>query len=442
MQQRMGITTWGKRLLAFLAAGALVLAACGSSKGSGATPSSATTASAAPAATTTAGATPSSVATTAGSATTAGAAAPASGDPVTIMTIGPTDAPQFSLPSIPVGAEIAVDEINKAGGIGGRPAKLVTCNDKNDPNVAAACVRQAIDAKAVAIVGGLSLFDTAIVPLLKSAGIPWIGLVSSSVFSAENVFLFTDGATAFTAIGGSLVTQGCKNVAVLLSASAGPTNGAQIAAGVLAGGGKVAATLNAPATGADWAPTVAKARDAGADCIGAGTGPPETGPLIAAIKAGAPLKLATADGGLPEVVLKQIGAPADGTIAVSPFLPKSATTGIVQDLAKKIAAKAPNVSMDTFAMVGYTSVLMLQAAMKGQTDVSAATVTKALAGLTNFDTGLGPVVNFSKPNPVVGYERIFNTKAFLWVAKGGSFELLQPNPIDMSAALKALSEKK
>jgi len=354
------------------------------------------------------------------------------------MTIGPTDAPGFSIPSIPVGAQIAVDEINAAGGIGGHPANLIVCNDTNDPNTASQCIRQATDKGVVAIVGGLSLFDSAIVPLL--GGIPWVGLTSSSVFSDPNVFLIGgDGASAFSAIGAAAVKEGCKSIAVILSANKTPTNESQIKAGINSEGGTVATTLDAPAAGGDWAPVVASARDAGADCVASGVGPPESGPLITAINAGEPLRYFTADGGLPDVVLQQLGAGAEGAVAVSGFLPKSSTDGIVQDLAAKIKAAAPEVPFDQFAMTGYASVKLVADAMKDQTDVTPASVHDALAGVTDFDTGLGPIVDFSTPNPAKGYERIFNPMIYLYVAKSGAYELLQPDPIDMSAALQLLA---
>ena len=49
------------------------------------------------------------------------------------MTMGPVSSPQFSLPSIPVGAQIAVNEVNAAGGINGHKVQLIACNDENNP---------------------------------------------------------------------------------------------------------------------------------------------------------------------------------------------------------------------------------------------------------------------------------------------------------------------
>jgi ABC-type branched-subunit amino acid transport system substrate-binding protein len=403
--------------------GALVLAACGGDNSSSSDTGAPQT---------------SAPATSAGAAATS---APASGEPIKLMTVGPVEAPGFSIPSIPVGAQIAIDEINAAGGINGRQVELITCNDQNDPNVAAQCGKQAVDEGVVALVGGLSLFDLNVLPALQQAGIPWVGLTSSDSFDQAGVYLFGgDGASAFAGIGGALALQGCKNVAILLSGSAAPANASQIQAGVVAGGAKVVTTLNAPATGADWAPVVEAARSAGADCIGAGTGPPETGPLISAIKAGAPVQLATADGGLPDVVLAQIGAAADGVIAVSGYLPASSDKGIVKELGATLKAKFPTVPYDQFAKSGYASVKIVAEAAKDLDQITPASVTKGLSGVTNFDTGLGPVVDLSTPSTIPGYERIFGPMIYVYVAKNGAYELLRPDPMDMTPALKILSE--
>jgi ABC-type branched-subunit amino acid transport system substrate-binding protein len=431
------ISRWTRNLVPFVAIGAVALAACGSdSSSSGTTATTQAAAATTQAATAT---TPAATATTPAAAATTPASV-ASGEPIKLMTIGPVDAPGFSLPSIPVGAGIAIKEINDAGGINGRQLELVTCNDKNDPNVAAQCAKQAIDEKVVAVVGGLSIFEANILPGLQKAGIPWVGLTSSASFNAAGVYMIGgDGASTFTGIGAALAKQGCKNIAILLSAQSTPANAPQIQAGILSEGAKVATTLNAPANGADWAPTVAAARAAGADCIAAGTGPSETGPLISAIKAGPAMTLAVADGGLPDVVLSQIGAAADGVLAITGFLPAGSGGG-GDKLGAKIQATAPNTPNDQFAKTGYASVQIVAEASKGLPDVTAASLSAALPGITNFDTGFGPVVSFATPNTIPGYERIFNPKVYIMEAKAGAYGLAQPDPIDMTAALKKLSE--
>ena len=68
-------------------------------------------------------------------------------------------------------------------------------------------------------------------------------------------------------------------------------------------------------------------------------------------------------------------------------------------------------------------------------------MTKGLSGVANFDTGLGPVVDLSTPSTIPGYERIFSPMIYVYVAKNGVYELLHPDPMDMTPALKLLSEE-
>ena len=65
----------------------------------------------------------------------------------------------------------------------------------------------------------------------------------------------------FAATGMALAQQGCKHIAVIVTAAAGTEkiNAAQIEAGIRAGGAKVAGSFTIPATAVDLAPTVAAA---------------------------------------------------------------------------------------------------------------------------------------------------------------------------------------
>jgi branched-chain amino acid transport system substrate-binding protein len=70
----------------------------------------------------------------------ADSAAPATGEPIVVgLSKGITGWwSAFDAPGL-LGAEIAVDEINAAGGVGGRPFELQVCDAKSDVNQAAAC---------------------------------------------------------------------------------------------------------------------------------------------------------------------------------------------------------------------------------------------------------------------------------------------------------------
>ena len=374
------------------------------------------------------------------SSASGGASSSASEAPIKLMTIGPISAPQFSLPSIPVGAQIAVNEINSTGGVDGRKLQLITCNDQNNPNTAAQCARAAIRDKVAALVGGLENYDRQIEPLLQQAGIPWVGLVTPDDYTSGNLFLFGgEGVDAFAAIGMALAQQGCKHIAVIVTVAAGTQkiNAEQIEAGIRAGGAKVAGTFTVPATAVDFAPTVAAVRSAGADCIGSGASPAQNGPLLAAVNAGAKLKIATASGGAPSTLVKALGNAANGLLATAGMLPPTSTEGVVPKLVQTMWTEYPKVPFDQFAETGYASVIVVAHAAKGLGDVTSSSLMTALSTVNGFDTGLGPVLDFSMA-PVAAYPRLFTIKDYVYVAKNGDYVLAQPEPIDTTPALKLL----
>lgn len=358
--------------------------------------------------------------------------------PITLMTMGPISSPEFSEPSIPVGAQIAVNEINSAGGVNGHKLKLISCNDSNTPVGAQQCTREAIADKVTALVGGLEDYDLQVDPLLVQAGIPWVGLVTPDDYHSSNLFLFGgEGADVFAASAMALAEHGCKHIAAIASASAGTQNVnlEALDAGIHAEGLTVAGNFTVPATAVDFTSTVAAVRAAGADCIASGTSPVQSGPLISAISTGAPLKVGVAVGGLPPTVLKQLGTVANGTLATSGFLPPTSTVPAVQKLAAQVA-KYPNVPYDQFATTGYASVEIVAHVLKSLKKDTAAALMAALPKVNKFNTGIGPVVTFGKSSGIKGFSRLFDYTDYVYVANNGVYDLASPKDINTLPALK------
>ena len=75
-------------------------------------------------------------------------------DPIKVMVITPEDNDILIIPEARIGVQAAAERINSEGGVQGHPIEVLTCNDQNDPNTAASCAREAVDAGVVAVVGG------------------------------------------------------------------------------------------------------------------------------------------------------------------------------------------------------------------------------------------------------------------------------------------------
>lgn len=78
--------------------------------------------------------------------------------------------------------QLAADELNKAGGIDGRPITLIPLDDKGEPEAAAEAVRKAHEEGAVAIIGpNLSSTAAGMLPELNRLGIVAISPTASSL---------------------------------------------------------------------------------------------------------------------------------------------------------------------------------------------------------------------------------------------------------------------
>lgn len=79
------------------------------------------------------------------------------------------------------GVNLAVEEINAAGGVLGRPLQTIVVDNRCNPSEAVNAANRLIEEKVVAIIGGhCSSATLAIMPVVKTAKIPLLGGVASS----------------------------------------------------------------------------------------------------------------------------------------------------------------------------------------------------------------------------------------------------------------------
>src|SRR5690554_3364485 len=86
------------------------------------------------------------------------------GEPIKVMVIHEKSA-GVANPEIPEGAQAAARAMNKKGGIGGRPVRVLVCDTENDPNKATECGRRAVDEGVVALIGVLTPHSAGFMPL-------------------------------------------------------------------------------------------------------------------------------------------------------------------------------------------------------------------------------------------------------------------------------------
>ncbi|MCX4096964.1 ABC transporter substrate-binding protein [Nocardia sp. alder85J] len=340
------------------------------------------------------------------------------GAPVTVMTIAPVKSAAMNTPEIVTAAEAAVDTINAAGGLGGHEVKLIACNDGNDANQAGDCARQAVSAKAVAVLGGFTTNGSTIVPILEKAGIPWIG---DPAFSAEELsskvsYPLVSGAAAFAGIGARAGRDGCASISMVLYDVPSSEKAAQlINLGIASAKGQPAGHIKVPTTTTDFS-SVAKSAG-NSDCAIVGLPNDQVVALATAARTlGEKTRYYALQGALNNQVLSGARDALDGATSAVNFV-------VATDPAWN-AAKAASKKVDwtyPYNQNTWASYQVLTQALAGATDISAASVTAALDKTTNATAGgVTAPIDFTKEFPVPGLNRVFNPNIVFVKAQGGA----------------------
>ena len=125
----------------------------------------------------------------------------------------------FSLPEFRIGGEVAIDYINKHGGIKGLKIEKIKCISDASPESSINCANKFIEQKVTIAYAGIDVASDAALPLLSKAGIPYV--TSNSWGTAQkndpDSFILHAASAAYT-IAPLKVLQGLgsKKVAVIL----------------------------------------------------------------------------------------------------------------------------------------------------------------------------------------------------------------------------------
>ncbi|GAA4487899.1 ABC transporter substrate-binding protein [Microbacterium panaciterrae] len=169
---------------------------------------------------------------------------------------------------------MAVNEINAAGGIGGKKIRIVVGNDESDPTKTPTVVRKLVDDGAQVLLldtgSGAVLQGKSVV---KQAAIPAIAptAVTTSVALApdnEFTYMLANGVDQFAkAYCGAMQKEGHKSIAVLSDASPAINNINKLIIPILQGCVKVLAQETAPVDVADLTAQVARIKESGPDAV-------------------------------------------------------------------------------------------------------------------------------------------------------------------------------
>jgi branched-chain amino acid transport system substrate-binding protein len=170
------------------------------------------------------------------------------------------------------GVELAVKEINAAGGILGKKIETVTTDTQSNPGVAKGLTQKAIDNDVFAIFG--PVFSGSIMVSMaesRRAEVPnWTGGEAAAITQQGNPYIFRTSFTQATAMPkvAKYITTKSKNLAVIYVNNDFGKGGLDMIKKALAGSGTaIVAEISTDAGQVDFSPAVLKAKNSNADAV-------------------------------------------------------------------------------------------------------------------------------------------------------------------------------
>jgi ABC-type branched-subunit amino acid transport system substrate-binding protein len=364
------------------------------------------------------------------SAEESGSSSGAEGSPIKFMTIVPLSGNNITYPAEGAAAEATVASINAEGGIAGHPIELHVCDDKNDPNEATKCAREAVEEKAVGVVGSYSLFGENIMSVLSAANIPYVSPCCASShgeLTDPNSFITSSGAL-ISAGTGVAAGEKYKNVSFVLTESPYSEFGKELVEdGLKAAGYKgTLKTIEVPGAATDYAGTVAEATE-GTDAIILGLGQQQSLAFLPALKqAGATQKLIGIGGNsLAKSVIEKNPEITEGATIVDYYPPiTNAAWKPFVDAWEKYATPDQQKSDDISLLgaettwIGYNIAKQVGEEIEGE--ITSSSFLEALEKASKVETGgVTPPIDFTKPFPSPEFSALYNTSVTFEEVKNG-----------------------
>lgn len=356
--------------------------------------------------------------TTAVSGREATAVAAPSGEPIKVLTMGFFDAPKIGLklPELAGAVEMRAKAINDAGGIGGRPVEVISCNFDGNPNRGTACANEAVENDVAAVVGSQSIGgeEAEYAPILEKAKIPVIGWSAGTTtlaFTSPVSFPFSSGSIGAT-VGSCLILaeQGAKKVSlVMFENPAVKTLAEQCATALGKAGAEIGETVTLPTGATDMAPFLAKASSGGVkDIAFAAAGPQMQSIISTGSQQG--LTLSTVSSVLNPETLKSLGGAANGMLLVADVQPASADVPGAQQFRAEVEKYDPDLDQTALAMNFWLAAWTFERVAKDLDTVDASTVLGAMNELDGFDMGglIPPYTTTKESKAFEGLPRLFN----------------------------------
>jgi branched-chain amino acid transport system substrate-binding protein len=284
------------------------------------------------------------------------------------------------------GVELAVKEINEAGGILGKKIESSTVDTQTNPGVAKGLTQKAVDDGVVAIFGPV-YSGSIMVSMAESrrAGIPnFTGGEAASITQQGNPYVFRTSfgqSTAFPKLA-KYINAKAKTLAVIYVNNDFGKGGRDTMTKILDGSAtKIVADISTDAGQVDFSSAVLKAKQSNADAIFAYTNEEESARLLRELRKQGWTKPVIGETTLTgQKVIELAGEAANGAVAHVGLTVDAPNPEMLKFKAKYYQAYG-SIS-DHNGIKGYTGVYALKAAIEKAGKVDSKAIAQALHGLT------------------------------------------------------------
>jgi branched-chain amino acid transport system substrate-binding protein len=337
------------------------------------------------------------------------------------------------------GVQMAIDEINEAGGIAGKWPIELTLQDNRSEAAQSAVVAQDLISKGVEFLICTSDADpcTAAGQIAQKSGIPTMSTAATSPTLPASVgdvmfmSVFGDNVQA-TALADYAIEQGYQSAYLLCSPDSSYTSkSCDYFAQVFEGkGGSIAGTGSFTLGAADFSAEVTKiqALSPAPDVIMTPAYPPDAPTFIKQLRAaGVEIPVISIDGVDSQDTISAGGPAVEGLVFTSHGFPAEGTPTADFWAAYEEKYGAPPDSV--FAATGYDLVKIIEAAVTAADSTDPQKVRDAIDNLENVEGATGSIT-------YKGQNRIPLKTVYLIEVKDGAFQLLktvQPDPADIPA---------
>jgi branched-chain amino acid transport system substrate-binding protein len=300
----------------------------------------------------------------------------ADGTPITLGLLNLESGP-VTFPEYRQAAELAVKYINDyKGGIGGHPVELASCATDGQPATSGRCANQIADKKPTAILGGADTGAPGAFPVYKRKDLAYMGGIPFTPVesNAPNAIQFYSVSVGDNAATVQYATQslGVKKASVLYTDdSQGKATGMGVIVPAFKAAGAEVKAIPVQPSAADLSSAAAAAISSSPDAVYVNT-PNACPAVLKALKAvGYSGKIMGIDPCTSPPALKAAGDAAEGLYFAQPFQSLDSGTDEANLMLAAIQKYGgSDIALDSIAQAGFSSVMNVQAALDGVSDLS------------------------------------------------------------------------